>query len=74
MLFKVSNELAVIETLFKNFYQKAAFQSSMFLILRTILSDCFAAWHVIKLKELGKDHLYMIDLIDYDHVSFAIKQ
>ena len=73
LLFKASNELTAVSTLFKNFYQKAAFQSSMYLIIRTMLSDCFAAWHVIKLKELGEDHLYMIDLIDYDHVSFSIK-
>jgi len=73
LLFKATNELTAVSVLFKNFYEKAALQSGMYLILRTVLSDCLAGWHVIHLRENGRDFNHMIDLIHFDHVNFALR-
>jgi hypothetical protein len=73
LLFKAANELSAVSVLFKNFYEKAALQSGMYLILRTIISDCLAGWHVLRMREKKEDFNYMIDLIHFDHVSFSLK-
>nr|WP_068891243.1 hypothetical protein [Pedobacter panaciterrae] len=73
LLFKATNELTAVGVLFKNFYEKAALQGGMYLILRTVLSDCLAGWHVSRMRENGEDFNYMIDLIHFDHVNFSIK-
>ncbi|WP_448635186.1 hypothetical protein [Pedobacter panaciterrae] len=73
LLFKAANEMSSVGVLFKNFYEKPALQSGMYLILRTTISDCLAGWHVLRMRENAEDFNYMIDLIHFDHVSFSIK-
>lgn len=73
LLFKSVNELESVSVLLKNFFNKPSMQSSMFLILRTMLSDCFTGLYVIKAKEIKIDHLHLIDVIYYDHIGHAIK-
>jgi hypothetical protein len=73
LLFKAANELTAVGVLFKNFYEKAALQSGMYLILRTVLSDCLTGWHVLRMRENEDDCKNLIDLIYFDHVCFSIK-
>lgn len=73
LLFKINNGLDTINLLTVNLYSKPHFADSIFILLRTFLSDCIIYDYLLTLSKDDDDLIENIKRLNYDHVDFTIK-